>query len=152
LSALYLPLFAISGAYNAGTGRDVYWTADVVAGLVVVLQSIFVCGIRILGQKMSDPYGDDLVDLSVMFYCTFTWRMSNRILNAEFPPDEASESVEKELIKQRGESLGNAFEPESIRTAINLSEDDEDVDADGLPINQMEDGMKEYSNRFRRKT
>ena len=99
LSAFYLPLFAISGAYNAGTGNDVHWTADVVAGLVVVLNSIFVIGLRILGQKMSDPYGDDLIDLSVIFYCTFTWRMSNRVLNAHFPSDDASESVEQELAR-----------------------------------------------------
>jgi len=40
LSALSLPLFVISAAYKAGTGSDVYWTVDVVAGLVVVLQSL----------------------------------------------------------------------------------------------------------------
>ena len=56
------------------------------------------------------PYGDDLVDLSVIFYCTFTWRMSNRILNAKFPPEEASEAVEEQLIQDRDESIGKAFE------------------------------------------
>ncbi len=55
LSAFYLPLFAISAAYGARTGSDVYWMADVVAGLVVVLQAVFVIGLRILGTKMGDP-------------------------------------------------------------------------------------------------
>jgi hypothetical protein len=41
LSALYLPLFAISTGVSAGTGTDTYWTADVVAGLVVLFQAIF---------------------------------------------------------------------------------------------------------------
>lgn len=139
LSALYLPLFAISAGYNAGTGSDVYWTADVVAGLVVVLQAIFVIGLRILGQKMGDPYGDDLEDLSVIFYCNFTWRMSNRVLNARFPPDEPSERVEKTLIKERNDSIGNVFEDDSFHT-VNTDDEDEDIDQYGLPINQMEDG------------
>ena len=38
LSALYLPLFAISAGYNAGTGDEVFWTSDVLSGLVVILQ------------------------------------------------------------------------------------------------------------------
>ena len=68
LTALYLPLFSVSAALKAGTGSDVYWSADVVAGLVVVFQAIFVLGLRILGQKMNDPYGDDLIDLSVIHF------------------------------------------------------------------------------------
>ncbi len=129
LSALYLPLFAISAGYKAGTGADVYWTADAVAGLVVILQAIFVIGLRILGQKMDDPYGDDLEDLSVIWYCTFTWRMSQRVLNARFPTDEPSERVEKQLIRDRSDSIGNAFEEDSFHT---INTDDEDEDVDGL--------------------
>ncbi len=152
LSAFYLPLFAISGAYNAGTGNEVHWTADVVSGLVVILNSIFVIGLRILGQKMSDPYGDDLIDLSVIFYCTFTWRMSNRVLNAQFPSDDASsESVEQELVEYRSETIGKAFEADiTVDTPISSSSSDDDddngdsddFDNDGLPINQREDGME----------
>jgi hypothetical protein len=151
LSAFYLPLFAISGAYNAGTGNEVHWTADVVSGLVVILNSIFVIGLRILGQKMSDPYGDDLIDLSVIFYCTFTWRMSNRVLNAQFPSDDASsESVEQELVEYRSETIGKAFEADiTVDTPSSSSSDDDedngdsdDFDNDGLPINQREDGME----------
>jgi predicted membrane chloride channel (bestrophin family) len=60
LASMYLPLFAISQGYRVGVG-DVYWAADVIAGLIVLLQAIFVQGLRILGQNMSDPYGDDQV-------------------------------------------------------------------------------------------
>ncbi len=147
LSAFYLPLFAISAAYAAGSGSDVYWTSDVVAGLVVVLQAIFVIGLRILGQKMSDPYGDDLIDLSVIFYCNFTWRMSNRILNAQFPPNAASERVEKNLIRDRNDSIGNAFETDSFHT-INS---DPNYDENGLSINQLQDGTEQHEYEYEQK-
>ena len=100
LSVLYLPLFAVSAAYSAGIGSDVFWTADVVAGLVVVLQAIFVIGLRILGQKVNDPYGDDTVDLSVIYYITFTWQMSNRILNS-LHPSEVDAQVEESICRER---------------------------------------------------
>eukprot|EP00542_Grammatophora_oceanica_P016504 CAMPEP_0194027060 /NCGR_PEP_ID=MMETSP0009_2-20130614/1288_1 /TAXON_ID=210454 /ORGANISM="Grammatophora oceanica, Strain CCMP 410" /LENGTH=426 /DNA_ID=CAMNT_0038666007 /DNA_START=16 /DNA_END=1296 /DNA_ORIENTATION=- len=107
LSALYLPLFAVSSAYDAGTGDEIYWTADVLSGLIVVLQVIFVIGLRLLGQKMIDPFGEDLEDLSVMHYVTYTWMMSNRILNAE-APTPLDEEEEDEMVKDRA-SIGKAW-------------------------------------------
>lgn len=106
LTVMYLPLFAVSTAFQAGTGDEVFWTADLVGGLVVFFQSMFVIGLRILGQYMNDPYGDDLIDLSVMFYCTFTWRMSNRMLEANFADKDASEA---KLKKERTNSIGAAW-------------------------------------------
>eukprot|EP00985_Skeletonema_marinoi_P034335 scaffold43729_cov219-Skeletonema_marinoi.AAC.1 len=52
LSALYLPLFAIDTAFTGG------WGAEKAIGLDVLQ------GLRSLGTKMIDPYGDDLEDLS----------------------------------------------------------------------------------------
>jgi hypothetical protein len=69
--------------------------------------------------------------------------MSNRILNAQFPPEEASESVEEELIQERGDSIGKPFETHSIRTVDSVEDEQDDVDMDGLPINQMQDGMQD---------
>jgi Bestrophin, RFP-TM, chloride channel len=115
LTTLYLPLFAVTSAVEAGTGTDTHWSAGVIKGMVVLLQSIFVIGLRVLGQKMSDPYGDDLIDLSVMYYVNFTWTHSNRILHAHFP-EEASSSVEAHMIAQR-ESIGKAWEPERHESA-----------------------------------
>jgi hypothetical protein len=61
----------------------------VVAGLVVFLQFIFIIGLRIVGQKVSDPYGDDLVDFSVMFFfMQFSWTQSNCVLNIMDPPQK----------------------------------------------------------------
>ena len=110
LTTLYLPLFAVTSAIEAGTGDDIHWSAGVIKGLVVLLQSVFVIGLRVLGQKMSDPYGDDLIDLSVMHYVEFTWTHSNRILKSHFP-EAASASVEAHLISQRN-GIGAAWEPE----------------------------------------
>eukprot|EP00562_Extubocellulus_spinifer_P000015 CAMPEP_0178477750 /NCGR_PEP_ID=MMETSP0696-20121128/4294_1 /TAXON_ID=265572 /ORGANISM="Extubocellulus spinifer, Strain CCMP396" /LENGTH=446 /DNA_ID=CAMNT_0020105075 /DNA_START=205 /DNA_END=1545 /DNA_ORIENTATION=+ len=104
LSALYLPLFAVSSAFEAGVGADVYWTSDLVNGLIVFLQSIFVIGLRVLGQKLSDPYGADVEDLSVMFYLNFTFTQSNRILSAEAPKrptDEDPVEVEEKIVEDR---------------------------------------------------
>lgn len=98
---------------QGGNWERVYWTADMVAGLVVLLQAIFVQGLRILGQKMSDPYGDDQLDLSVIFFCVFTWRQSNRILNSVFPDIQESSS-EDAVAKQRTAKLGDAWEPPII--------------------------------------
>jgi len=57
LSALYLPLFALSNAYSAGFGDDIHFTTDVILGLIVLVQAFFVIGLRLLGQQMVDPYG-----------------------------------------------------------------------------------------------
>ncbi|CAB9512125.1 expressed unknown protein [Seminavis robusta] len=111
LTTLYLPLFAVTSAMEAGTGEETHWSAGIIKGLVVLLQAIFVIGLRVLGQKMSDPYGDDLIDLSVMYYVHFTWTHSNRILKSHFP-EEASTLVETDLVEQRPESVGKAWEPQ----------------------------------------
>ena len=109
LTALYLPLFAVTcaTAIQATGAGTTYWTADLIAGLVVVLQSIFVIGLRILGQIMGDPYGEDLIDLSVIHFVSSTWIMSNRILESNIP-DPVSDDIEDRL-KERRKSLGAAW-------------------------------------------
>lgn len=81
--------------------------------------------------------------------------MSNRILNARFPPEEPSELVEEKLIKNRVDGIGSAFESPDSSDATASNTDEDDVDQDGLPINQMADGEafgegKQPSSRFRR--
>mmetsp|Transcript_28524 Transcript_28524/g.47210 ORF Transcript_28524/g.47210 Transcript_28524/m.47210 type:complete len:117 (-) Transcript_28524:2-352(-) len=111
---MYLPLFAVSVAFQAGTGDRIFWTADIVGGLVVLFQSMFVIGLRILGQYMSDPYGDDLIDLSVIFYCTFTWRMSNRMLEASYDADAVNVGDELKLNREKKASIGKAWETDEL--------------------------------------
>ncbi|KAI2509424.1 hypothetical protein MHU86_4925 [Fragilaria crotonensis] len=93
---MYLPLFAAWAAFEVGTGTDAHWSAEAVAGLVVVLQAMYLSGLRILGQKMSDSYGDDLTDFSVVFFVQFTWTVSNRTLESQIlNPNHTEEAVLK---------------------------------------------------------
>lgn len=55
LSVMYLPLFAVTAGLEAGTGSETYWLNDIIQGLIVFLQTVFVIGLRLLAIKMSDP-------------------------------------------------------------------------------------------------
>lgn len=83
LSSIYLPLFAIDAAYSAGWGDETMVGLDVLNGLIVLLQCIFVVGLRSLGTKMIDPYGDDLEDLSVILYVESTLEICSTIMNSK---------------------------------------------------------------------
>jgi predicted membrane chloride channel (bestrophin family) len=114
LTAMYLPLFTVSVTFKAGSGDTIFWTADLVGRLVVVFQSMFVIGLRILGQEMSDPFGDDMIDLSVIFYFTFTWRMSNHILETSYEDDDVNNAEEIQLKRKQKESIGGAWEMNAL--------------------------------------
>jgi Bestrophin, RFP-TM, chloride channel len=111
LTALYLPLFAVSAALKAGAGERTHWTIDVISGLMVMLQAIFIIGLRVLGENMSDPYGDDLIDLSVITYVEFTWKQSQRQLNSQMPDHEADWQEEHDIMYSRTNTIGAAWEP-----------------------------------------
>ncbi len=85
LSALYLPLFAVDTAYAAGWGDNKAIGMDILQGIIVFLQCIFVAGLRSLGTKMIDPYGDDLEDLSVINYVEATLEISRTIMRSRRP-------------------------------------------------------------------
>jgi hypothetical protein len=116
LSAFYLPLFAMDNAYSVGSGDEVHWPAEVLTGLIVLLQAIFVIGLRMLGQRMVDPYGSDLEDLSVLRYVKEAWLVSNRILAVKLPA-EVSPQVEEEM-SRRKLSLGHAWDPRPSNTMV----------------------------------
>jgi len=90
LSALYLPLFAIDTAYAAGWGEETYIGLDILNGVIVFLQCIFVVGLRSLGTKMIDPYGDDAEDLSVILYCEATLEICATIMRSRQPGSKLS--------------------------------------------------------------
>uniref|UniRef100_A0A7S0AQD4 Uncharacterized protein n=1 Tax=Minutocellus polymorphus TaxID=265543 RepID=A0A7S0AQD4_9STRA len=134
---MYLPLFAISSALSAGTGSEAYWVNDVVTGLIIFTQCTFVIGLRLLGQKMSNPYGDDVEDLSVMHYVNFTWRMSRRMLEAKLPePVESSFVFEKSFAKE-SQPLGEAWGS----VASTVAEDDDDKEEDTI----FDEAIGDYS-------
>ncbi|CAB9509024.1 expressed unknown protein [Seminavis robusta] len=102
LSALYLPLFAVDNAFACGWGDDSDWSIELVNGLMVLVQAIFVVGLRLLGQKMVDPFGLDLEDLSVITYVSTTIENCRIILNSqqEQEVDEAAETPGLNKIEQ----------------------------------------------------
>jgi len=104
LSALYLPLFAITQALKAGTGDDTHWLSDFLSGLIVFLQAIFVIGLRMLGRKMIDPYGSDLEDLSVLHYIQIAWDRSHGVFITKFPANVSPE-LEDELSDKAGQTI-----------------------------------------------
>ena len=98
LSALYLPLFAIDNAYRAGWGENSNWSLEVLNGVIVLLQAIFVVGLRLLGQVMVDPFGDDLEDLSVITYVASAIENSRIILESH-QEDDVDLVYEEELAR-----------------------------------------------------
>lgn len=118
LTVFYLPIFAIATAYGVSKDDDVEdavnWVSEVLSGLIVFLQAVFVIGLRLLGQVMVDPYGDDYEDLSVLHYIGSTWKASQRILRAQFPSSgledkDQEEMTERKLEDQRKIDLGIAW-------------------------------------------
>jgi len=119
LTTVYLPLFAVVVGFETGAVGDsnTTYVAEIVSGLVVFLQALFVIGLRILGQQLSDPYGGDLIDLQISRYVNMILNGSNQILAAKRlnPP-----SVETELrLQLKMSSLGPAFEYDTDDETIN---------------------------------
>lgn len=112
LTVCYLPTFAVTMAYSAGVGDQVHWTTDLLAGLIVLLQAIFVIGLRMIGQKQIDPYGADLEDLSVLYYIRGTWKRCNRILASQFPAP-VDGAVEEDLHAGQLQPIGRAWQSSS---------------------------------------
>ena len=125
LTVFYLPIFAIATAYKVDShddedgkdGMSMNWTAELLSGLIVFLQAIFVIGLRLLGQVMVDPYGDDYEDLSVLHYIRSTWIQTDRILKTTFPDstggeEESAAMIEKELEQQRTKEASSMVPPQ----------------------------------------
>jgi hypothetical protein len=113
LSAVYLPLLAFFVA-NQMTSYG-HWTGDVIGLVVVVLQGIFVIGIRVFAQMMQRPFGGELENLSVLTYLKFVYEGSMRVLKSEIwaPLDV---DLENQVANGR-ESLGKAWE-EDFETCL----------------------------------
>lgn len=85
VSVIYLPLFAVGMGFSRGWGDETDWKYEVINGTVVVLQAIFVVGLRLSAQNMTDPYGFDLEDLSVISYIYVGLDNSNIVVSVKAP-------------------------------------------------------------------
>lgn len=103
LSALYLPIFAIDNAYSAGWGEDSDVSIEILNGTIVLCQSIFVVGLRLLGQIMIDPFGLDLEDLSVITYVSTTIVNTKIILDTELDGDSEDKMEQQYLATENAD-------------------------------------------------
>ena len=103
LTAFYLPLFAMDAAYSSGWGDEASWRMEILNALLVLLLCIFVIGLRVLGQRMIDPFGMDLEDLSVLTYAITTIE-NCRIILASQDASDVNETMELDLSKHAGSS------------------------------------------------
>ena len=87
LSALYLPLFAIDTAYAAGWGEETYIGLDILNGIIVFLQCIFVVGLRSLGTKMIVSRAGSCINMRCILVLVTrrSYLMSTSCISIPFP-------------------------------------------------------------------
>ena len=98
LSVVYLPLFAMSAGLIAGIGAAAYWLTDIVAGFIAMLKAIFVFGLRVLAENMSDPFGYHVENLGVLHHVNETWQASQTILLAQRKASPCRQEYEHVLL------------------------------------------------------
>mmetsp|Transcript_30108 Transcript_30108/g.34305 ORF Transcript_30108/g.34305 Transcript_30108/m.34305 type:complete len:117 (-) Transcript_30108:223-573(-) len=102
--------------------------------MVMLLQTMFIIGLRIVGQQLSDPYGNDIIDLQIMRYVKIILLGSNAILNAEnlTPPSlieetalmYKSDATKKDILEslvdiiKNEETMNDKMEPMNDNTEI----------------------------------
>ena len=104
LVLFYLPLFSF---FVATSFDGLHKYGNFPGFLVVFLNSLFTIGLLEIGRFMSEPYGSDHCDLSVMFYLSSTWRNCRKILSSK-RFDLTSYEIELNL-EQARHCLGDGF-------------------------------------------
>jgi hypothetical protein len=116
VSTLYLPLFSlfcinetILNYKNVKSGALYDFALDMGISFIILFQVTFVVGLRAIGRKLSDPFGSDYEDLSVMSHINYAWKDSSRIIEATDPIRlEHNSMTETEILHQRA-SVGDAW-------------------------------------------
>lgn len=104
LTAIYLPLAAVYISHEVASSEAAHWFNDVIGLLALLLQCMFVIGVRYVAQVMRIPYAGELESLPVLSFVEGCCDMSLRIMySAGYQPPESS--VEKVLAQDR-DSLG----------------------------------------------
>jgi len=85
MALVYLPLFAYSVATSVAdaTHGQQHSGVELIGVIIIFLNNLFVLGMRDLGHILQDPFGDDLQDMCVIHFVTYTFQMSRRILLGE---------------------------------------------------------------------
>ena len=56
---------------------------EILGIFIVVMSCIFVLGLQAVGHKLADPYGNDVIDMSVEHFLSFTLKSARKIVEAE---------------------------------------------------------------------
>jgi len=117
MSVVYMPLFAYAAA-NSTSSADRSTSHELIGIFAVLLNNLFVLGLRGLGRKMQDPFGDELEDLSVLKYVVRCTKTTFRLLKTmENPPVDLEMELELDLQRPslaRDESLSSASASTSL--------------------------------------
>jgi hypothetical protein len=112
LTAIYLPLAAAYISYEVAQSETAHWFNDVIGLLALLLQCIFVIGVRYVAQVMRVPYSGELESLPVLSFVEGCCDMSLRIMySAGYQPPE--DSIEQVLAHDR-QSLGDFWESATL--------------------------------------
>lgn len=103
-----------------------------VNGLIVFLQAVYVIGLRLMADRLAEPYGSDLEDLSVLYYINYAWTMSRRILEAELPGEPVLEE-EEALANDAEQPIGYPWQEEA-----EFSRSEESSDLRGVSAREFE--------------
>ena len=112
LTAIYLPLAAVYISHEVATSETAHWFNDVIGLLALLLQCMFVIGVRYVAQVMRIPYAGELESLPVLSFVETCCNMSLRIMySAGYQPPE--HSIEQVLARDR-ESLGDFWDSATL--------------------------------------
>ena len=87
---------------------EIPWYAEIVGFFLVLLQCLFVVGLRMLGQQLGNPYGEDFIDIQVTTYIIMVLSTTNKIL--ESPVNDPVDVITELNLKKRMVSLGDGWE------------------------------------------
>ena len=89
ISGIYLPLFAYGVAVKVelSDSDDIFMklichiVGFASSGIAVIAVALSIIGLQEVGKKLSDPFGDDAVDLSVMSFVVSTLEATRRVIS-----------------------------------------------------------------------
>lgn len=98
-------------SFRTSAYEAVPWYAEIVGFFLVLLQTLFVNGLRMLGQQLGNPYGEDFIDLQIITYITMVITTTMRIL--ESSDNNTIQSIDpstEEDLRMRMVPIGDGYE------------------------------------------
>ena len=98
-------------SFRTSSYEQVPWYAEIVGFFLVLLQTLFVVGLRMLGQQLGNPYGEDFIDLQLITYITMVLTTTMRILeSADNVTLQTIDHTTEEELRQRMVPIGDGYE------------------------------------------